>query len=292
MSYGKRMILVLLSALMAIATAVAQSERVSLKPVLKPGQENRYMITASVDTHVSPTGANGIASNVHKETTATVLFRAAASEKGEPVGEAVIEAITTRTTVDGVDSPATGSTLVGQKIEYQLDSQGRVRKVSFPQTAGETGLAELIVSLTRWAPVSEVAVGQTWGQSGEQVLGDYGYISAAGISEIAKGATISYRLSTVDGNKAVIDGAIALNQSGASLLTTREGRINVTVIATGNGSTRVEYDVTASRIIAATTESSLEGRLATIAPKPAGEKLQPHEGSLVETAKFSIKLVQ
>jgi hypothetical protein len=291
MNYGKKLTLVLFSALMAATIAGAQSGRVSLNPVLKPGQENRYIISASVDTHVSPAGANGVASNVHRETTATVLFRAVASEKGEPVGQAFIEAIATRTTVDGVDRPAPGSSLVGQKIEYQLDSQGRVTKVSLPQPASETGLAELIFSMTRWAPVGEVAVGQSWGQSGETIPGDYGYISAASISEIAKGATISYKLSAVDGDRAIINGAIALNQNGASSLTTRDGRINVTVIATGNGNTRVEYDVTAGRIVAATTESSLEGRLVTVAPKPAGEKLQPHEGSLVETAKFSVKLV-
>jgi hypothetical protein len=292
MDYGKKLTLVLFSTLMAATAASAQSGGVSLNPLLKPGQENRYIISASVDTHVSSSGANGVSSNVHKETTATVLFRAVTSDKGDPANEAVIEAITTRTTVDGVDRPAPGRSLVGQKLEYQLDLRGRVTKVSLPQPASETGLPELIFSMTRWAPPGEVAVGQRWGQNGENVPGDYGYISAAGISEIGKGATISYRLSAVDGDRAIVDGAIALNQNGTSLLTTKDGRINVSVIATGIGSTRVEYDVTASRIVAATTESSLEGRVVTIAPKPAGEKLQPHEGTVVETAKFSVKLVQ
>jgi hypothetical protein len=291
MDFDEKWTLALLSMLMVAATASAQSGRVSLNPVPRAGQENRYIISASVDTHVSPTGANGVASTVHRETTATVLVRAITTEKGEPANEAVIEAITTRSTIDGVDRPAPGSSLLGQKIEFQLDSQGRVKNVSLPEAATESGLAELIFSLTRWAPAGEVAVGQSWGQSGETVSGDYGYISAAGISEIGKGGTISYKLSAVDGDRAVIDGAIALKQDGASSLTTRDGRINVTVIATGNGSTRVEYDITAGRIIAATTESSLQGRVVTMSPKPAGEKLQPREGSLIETAKFSVKLV-
>jgi hypothetical protein len=292
MSYRTKKILVFLAVLIAATTAGAQSQRVSLKPALKPGQENRYILTAAVDTHVSPMGANGITSNVHRETTATVLFRAVLDEKGNPIDEAVIEAIATRATVDGIDKPTTGSALVGQKIEYHLDSSGRVVKVSFPQAAAEAGLAELILSLRRWSPAGEVSVGQIWGQAGGNLPGDYGYISADSISEIAKGAATSYKLSAIDGDKATIDGAIALNQSGSSSLTTKEGRINISVTAGGNGHTRIEFDVTGSRIITATTESSFEGRLATIAPKQAGEKLTPREGSLVETGKFSVKLVQ
>ena len=291
MSYRTKKILLLLAVLIAATTAGAQSRRVSLKPALKPGQENRYIFTASVDTHVSPTGANGIASDVHRETTATVLFRSAADEKGDPVNEAIVEAITTRATLDGIDRPTTGSALVGQKIEYRVDSLGRVLKVSFPQAAAETGVAELIFSLTRWSPASEVSVGQIWGQGGGNLPGDYGYISADTFSEIAKGAATSYKLSAIDGDKATIDGAIALNQRGSSSLTTKEGRINIAVTAGGTGRTRIEFDVTGSRIITATTESSFEGRLATIAPKQGGEKLTPREGSLVETAKFSVKLV-
>jgi hypothetical protein len=291
MNSKNKLSLALCAMLMASTAASAQSGRVSLNPVPRAGQENRYVITASVDTHVSPIGVNGVASIVHRETTATVLVRAVTNEKGEPANEAVVEAISTRSTVDGVDRPGSGSSLVGQKFEYQLDSQGRATRVSQPEAATESGLSELILSLTRWAPAGDVAVGQSWGQSGQTLSGDYGYISAAAISEIPKGATISYKLSSVDGDRAIIEGAIALKQSGASSLMTREGRVNVTVIASGNGSTRVDYDVTAGRIVAAITESALEGRVVTMSPKPAGEKPQPHESSLVENARFSVKLI-
>jgi hypothetical protein len=64
------------------------------------------------------------------------------------------------------------------------------------------------------------------------------------------------------------------------------------VIAAGKGSALVEYDIAAQRIVAATTETSVEGRLANIPPAAKGAKLEPREGSVVETAKFSIKLVQ
>jgi hypothetical protein len=222
------------------------------------------------------------------------MLRTVASEKGELTNEAVIEAITTRTTVDGIDKPGAGSSLVGAKIEYRLDELGRPIKVSYPKAAGETGLAELILSLTRWVPASEVEVGQTWGQgsAGESLVGDYGYIYTSNISDIAKAATISYKLSKVDGDNALVEGTIALSQSGAVLLTTRDGRLNVNVIASGKGSSRVEYDLASSRIVAATTETSIEGRLANIPPSAEGKKMEPREGSLVETAKFSIKLVK
>lgn len=270
-----------------VATAAAQSGPVSLKPVLKPGQENRYIVTAAVDMRVSPTGSNGISTNVHREITATVLFRAT----GDGANEAIIEAIATRTTVDGVEKPTSGSSLVGQKIAYKLDSVGRPEKINMPQAAAEAGLAEIALSLTTWSPATEVLVGQTWGQRGENLLGDFGLISAPSFSEILKGTSISYKLSAVEDNKAIIDGTLSLTPSGTSLLTTKEGRINVGVVATANGSSRIEYDVNAGRIIAATTESSLEGRLASTPPKPAGEKLQPREGSVVETTRYSVKLV-
>lgn len=130
----KRIILVSSLLMLASTTASAQSGQVSLKPVLKPGQEARYLINAMVDTNVTPTGSNGIASWVHKETTATVLLRAVSSEKGGTTNEAVIEAIEARTSVDGIDRPpAAHSPVVGLKIEYQLDSLGRLMKASFPQ---------------------------------------------------------------------------------------------------------------------------------------------------------------
>jgi hypothetical protein len=294
MQNGKKFILGLFFSLLASPYASAQPPQVSLKPVLKPGQENRYVINISVDTRVTPSGADGLASVVHKETTATVLLSGAASDKGNASNQAVIEACTTRATIDGVDASTPDTPLVGQKIEYDLDLQGRAIRTSFPQAAGSTGLAELLLSLARWAPSNNVSVGQTWGQSIaiDSLTGDYGYIAAPGIAEIPKRASVSYKLSSLDGGIAVIDGAITLNQRGSCSLTTRQGRLNVTAIADGKGSTRVEFDLSASRIIAATTETSFEGRLVHIAATREGERPQPREGSVVETARFSIKLVQ
>ena len=292
MNVKNRIIPISLLLITMVISASAQS-RVSLKPVFKPGQEYRYLINASVDTKVTPAGSNGIASNVHRETVATVLIRATATEKGDVTNEALIESIIVRTTVDGVEKPASGGLLVGRKIEYQLDSQDRVMKASLPETVSETGLAQVIFSLGRWAPSGEVAVGQTWGPgSVGEVAGDFEYISATMNAEISKRATISYKLSSVNGSRATIEGAITLNKSGTSLLTTRDARIDVGVIAAGNGKTLIEYDVAGSRIIAATTETSFEGRLSNTLPTGEGEKPQPREGTLVETAKSSVKLIQ
>lgn len=276
-----------------VMTASAQG-RVSLKPMFKPGQEYRYLINASIDTKVTPTGSNGITSNIHRETIATIVIRAAVTDKGDPTYEAVIESITTRTTVDGVDKPAATGSLVGRKIEYQLDSADRLVKVSIPETISQTGLAQVVSSLGRWAPAGEVAVGQTWGQGGENFVGDFDYISATATTgqEISKHATVSYKLSSVNGSNAVIEGAIILKHSGTSLLTTGSARIDVGVIAAGNGKTQIEYDVTGSRVIAADTETSFEGRISNTSPTAKGEKPQPREGTLVETAKSSVKLIQ
>jgi hypothetical protein len=283
----RHVVWVLFLMFMVSMTAAAQSS-VSLKPVIKVGEENRYAVDAVVDTRVTPTGGGGIASDVHRETTATVLLRAITDEKGAPAYEAVIEAIMTHTSVDGIGQPADEASLLGQKIEYRLDSTGQLAKASFPEAASGTGLPELILSLTRWAPASEVTVGQSWGTG----AGDYGYIAAPGMAEVARGSVVSYRLSSLAGGKAVVEGTITLKQSGASLVRTAEGKLNVNAVATGKGSSHIEYDATAGHIIAATTETSLSGRLANIPPAPEGQKLQPREGSVVENAKFSIRLVQ
>lgn len=290
MRNGNRLILGLVFSLLVLSIASAQPRSVSLRPVLKPGQENRYVINISVETRVTPSGADGLTSVVHKETAATVLLRGV----GNSSGEAIIEAFATQATLDGADVAAPEPSIVGQKIEYEQDSQGRAIKSSFPLSAGKSGLAELLFSLATWVPSNDVSVGQVWGQSIaiDSLTGDYGYVAAPGIAEIPKRASVSYKLSSLEGDKAVIDGAITLNQSGSSSLTTKQAKLNVTTTGDGKGSTRVEYDLSASRIIAATSDTSFEGRLMHVAPTGEGEKPQPREGSVVETAKFSIKLVQ
>lgn len=294
MRNAKPLICGLVFTLIVAASASAQARQVSLKPVVKAGQESRYVVNISVETRVTPSGANGIASVVHKESTATVLLRGVASDSGSASVEAVVEALTTRSSVDGVDTPAIEAPLVGEKIEYELDLQGRPIRTSFPQAATKTGLAELLLSLARWTPNNDVSVGQTWGQSIaiDSLKGDYGYVAAPSLAEIPKRAAVSYRLSSLDGDRAVIDGAITLNQDGSCSLTTKEGRLNVTAVAEGKGSTRIDYDLNAGHVIAAITETSFAGRLMNMAPTREREKLQPREGSVTETAKFSIKLVQ
>jgi hypothetical protein len=294
MQNQKRLILGLILSLLVSSSASAQSRQVSLRPVLKPGQENRYVVNISVETRVTASGDDGLASILIKETTATVLLRGVAGEKGNVSNEAVIEAFTTRATVDGAETSTPDTSMVGQKIEYDLDSQGRATRSSFPLPAGRAGLAELLFSLARWVPSNDVSVGQSWGQAIaiDSLSCDYGYAAAPSLAEIPKRASVSYKLSSLEGDKAVIEGAIALNQSGSCLLTTKQSRLNVTATGNGKGSTRVEYELSGSRVISATTETSFEGRLIHIAPTREGEKPQPREGSVVETAKFSIKLAQ
>ena len=76
------------------------------------------------------------------------------------------------------------------------------------------------------------------------------------------------------------------------MLTTAGTRIDVGVVAAGGGKTLIEYDVAGSRIITATTETSFGGRLSNTLPTREGEKPRPREGTLVEKAKSSVKLIQ
>lgn len=287
-----RIIFISLLLMAMAAAAAAQTGRVTLKPNTKPGQENRYEVNGSVHTVVTPKGANGIGSDVRRELAATVVVRTGVSEKGGVIHEATIESINSRAAIEGADTSPDVASLVGQKIEFVLDASGRVTKCSIPQQAADAGLAELIFSLTSWIPSADVTVGQSWGSPDAGGAGEYGYVSATRIADISKAAATTYKLAGVDGARATVEGAIALNQSGGSVLTTKDGRVNVNVVAAGKGTTRVEYDVEGGRVINATTDTTLEGRLVNVAPTREGEKMQPREGSLVETSKFSIRLVK
>src|SRR6185503_2346442 len=188
MQNQKRLILGLILSLLVSSNASAQSRQVSLRPVLKPGQENRYIVNISVETRVTASGDDGLASILIKETTATVLLRGVAGEKGDASNQAVIEAFTTRATVDGAETSTPDTSMVGQKIEYDLDAQGRAIRSSFPLPAGRAGLAELLFSLARWVPSNDVSVGQSWGQAIaiDSLSGDYGYVAAPSLAEIPK----------------------------------------------------------------------------------------------------------
>jgi len=312
--------------LLASADALAQSAGVSLKPILKAGQEARYSLSGSVDTQITAAGAAGLSGAEHRELSATLLLRAgvpapqAASQNATPkaetmvVGsglpysqttyavdagvpskdvvyyEAVIEAIDARLTVNGVDSPANVKSAVGQKIAFALDATGRIVRCAVPMEAARAGLADLLFSMLGWAPAAPLNVGQTWGNlSGNEPLA-YGYISAAVMSDVPKSAKTAYTFSALEDNHAVVEGTISLRQEGATMLQIPAVQAKVNLMASGSGTTRIEYDVATNRIASAVSESLVKGRIVNIPPTREGEKMQMREGALVETAKFSIKL--
>jgi hypothetical protein len=315
--------------LLASADALAQTAGVSLKPILKPGQEARYTLNGSVDTQITAAGVNGISGAEHRELSATLLLRAGvpapptvsqnAPQKAETtvVGtglpysreayavdaggpskdvvyyEAAIEALDVRLTVNGVDSPANVKSAIGQKIAFALDSNGHIVKCAVPIEALKAGLADLLFSMLGWAPAAPLEVGQTWGNNPghDSLIGNYGYVSATALSDVPKHAKTAYTFLALDGSRAVIEGAITLRQEGASMLEIPAAQTRVNLIASGNGTTRIEYDVATNRMASAVSESLLKGRVVNIPPTREGEKMQPREGALVETAKFSIKLV-
>ena len=71
-----KVITITFAILLASANASAQTASVSLKPILKPGQEARYSLNGSVDTQITAAGVNGISGAEHRELNATLLLRA------------------------------------------------------------------------------------------------------------------------------------------------------------------------------------------------------------------------
>ncbi|HKP10708.1 MAG TPA: hypothetical protein VJZ91_01310, partial [Blastocatellia bacterium] len=315
---------------LASINVLAQDGGVSLKPILKPGQEARYSLSGSVETQITPAGANGIGGAERRELSATVLLRAGVpatlltdsqtlQKLGSPVTgntvagmglpysseryiyqsntqskdvvyyEAVIEALDARATVNGLESPLNVKGVVGQKIGFTLDAAGYIVRCVAPTEAARAGLIDLLFSMLSWSPAQPSAVGQTWGTPAGSDQPGYGYVSAAAMSSVPKSAQTAYTFKALDGGRAVVEGAITLRQPGASMLEMPAARVKVNLIASGGGTTRVEYDVTSNRIASAASESTLKGRVVNIPPTREGEKMQPREGALVETAKFSIR---
>jgi ribosomal protein L35AE/L33A len=277
----------LLLILLTSTAALAGDGPVRLRPDFKPGDENRYLITAAVATSVEPAGENGISSSSRREVTATILLRTVGvGQSGEVSQEAIIEAASSSAAVNGVEAPSKAGTLVGKKIVFTINSSGHLLKCSMPELASELGLADMLFAMARWFPHEDRAVGHTWKASGQ------GPVYADGLSEISKNSTTDYRVTAVDKNTASIEGAVSLSQSGASVLSTGNGRLNINVAASGSGRTRFDYDIAGRRITGGETETRLEGRLSNILPTAAGQKMLTREGSLVETARFSIKLLK
>jgi hypothetical protein len=332
MRNGVKIVAMLFAVWLLAANASAQS--VSLRPILKPGQEARYSLSGSVDTQITAVGASGIAGAATCEMNATLLLRAgvalpplndaqALQRYGQPVQggrvegkglpyssekyiyqsantpskdviyyEAVIEAFDARATVNGVDAAVNVKGVVGQKIGFALDAAGHIVRCVAPMEAARAGLLDLLLSMLGWSPDRPLAVGERWAAPFDHDLPGYGYVSAAPMSSVPKMAKTAYTFAALNDNRAVVEGAITLSQPGATMIDIPAAKVKVNLLAAGSGTTRIEYNVTTARITSAVSESTLKGRVVNIQPTRAGEKMQPREGTLAETAKFTIKLVQ
>jgi hypothetical protein len=274
--------LALLTLLIFAVTAVAQ-DRVSLRPGFKAGDESRYVINASVETTVTPKGPDGIGGTSRGELTATVLVRTLSLSDGEVNQEALVEAISFSA---GKGTGVSTKEVAGKKIEFAIGPTGYLTKGSIPDSRGYQALADLLFSTARWRPAGEVSVGGAWDALG------LGHLYTDRLSEIPMGATTIYKLVSLAKGIASIEGKVTLTQNGSSIFDAGKGLINVSVIASGSGMTKAEVDVSTGRVISGATESRVEGAIVNIQPTAAGEKMQPREGTLVETSRFSIKLIQ
>jgi hypothetical protein len=276
-----------LFAVMMFAVVAVAQDRVSLKPGFKPGDENRYSISAVVETAVTAKGADGIGGTSRAELTATVLLRTLSlTDAGEANQEAIVEAISFNSGKTGGVGPPSAAEVAGKKIVFVMAPSGYLSKCTIPDSRGYLALADLLFSLARWRPAGEVAVGESWEAGGR------GHLYTDKLSEISVGASTVHRLASLSKGIASVDGTITLNQTGSSVFNPGGGFVNVGVIANGKGTATIEVDASTGRLIGGATETRAEGALVNVQPTAAGEKMQPREGSFVETSRFSVKLIQ
>lgn len=277
---------VTLLALVILGAVAHAQDRVSLRPDFKAGDENRYTINALVETIVTPKGPGGIGGNSRGQLTATVSVRVLSVKEGVIEQEALVDAISFSANKAGSPASSDSKEVAGKKIEFAISSSGQLLKCIIPDSPGYIALADLLFSAFRWYPSADVNVGGTW-----EALGR-GNLFTERLSEASMSASTIYKLAGLSKGVASIDGAVTLNQSGSSVFNPGSGNVNVSVTASGKGSAHVDMDISAGRLIAGTTENRVEGTIVNIQPTAAGEKMNPREGSLVETSKFSIKLIQ
>src|SRR5205085_922440 len=123
-----RVIAITFMVLLASADALAQSAAVSLKPILKPGQEARYRLIGEVDTEITAAGAGGLSGTQSRELVATVLLRAgvaapqlAAQSASATVATAGHGSPYTRETFASDASAAIGSSVSVVQMIFQLN---------------------------------------------------------------------------------------------------------------------------------------------------------------------------
>jgi hypothetical protein len=277
-------VIFILFVILATAASATAQERIKLGPVFKPDQQARYIITSQLDQLITPTGGEGISSYVQREFSATVLLRTiGVDDKGVITQEALVENISYRDLVDGKERPSTNDAIVGQSVELQFTGRGNLLKASIPQKAADLGLADVLVSLLRWFPGEDVSRGQSWMSSQPAV-----YSSER--TGIGRSQETTYKLVSIEGSTAVVDGAITLNHAGSGRVTTINGPLDVNAVGAGKGSTRLQYDLAGNRMLSGETEIRFEGRLANIIPSANGEKSRRRDGSFIETAKFTIRI--
>jgi len=272
--------------LMIFCVVASAQDRVSLRPGFKSGDENRYNVSAMVETSVTPKGPGGIGGTSRGQLIATVSLRVVAIKESAIEQEAIVEAITFSSNKSASPGDSDSKEVSGKKIEFAITPAGQLLKCAIPESPGYLTLADLLFSAFRWYPATDVSVGGTWEAIGR------GNLFTERLSETSMSATTIYKLSALSKGVGSIDGAVTLNQSGSSVFNPGSGNVNVSVTAKGNGSAHVDMDVSTGRLISGTTESRVEGTLVNIQPSAAGEKMSPREGSLVETSKFSIKLIR
>lgn len=277
---------VTLFALVILGAVANAQDRVSLRPDFKAGDDSRYTINALVETIVTPKGPGGIGGNSRGQLTATVSVRVLSAKEGVIEQEALVDAISFSANKAGSPASSESKEVAGKKIEFAITSSGQLLKCIIPDSPGYIALADLLFSAFKWYPAADVNVGGTW-----EALGR-GNLFTERLSEASMSASTIYTLAGLSKGVASIDGAVTLNQSGSSVFNPGSGNVNVSVTASGKGSAHVDMDISAGRLITGITESRVEGTIVNIQPTAAGEKMNPREGSLVETSKFSIKLIQ
>jgi hypothetical protein len=172
----RRLILAVVMACAACLTAIARSEKVSVRMTPQPNQSVRLRMVQEMEVQMSPDAGAGpaaVAVPAMQMTMKNVVSMrhetGAANKDGTIDAQMVYDEVQIEIALNGQPMPAadaTGAGLVGKKITLTYDKLGNVSKVGIPGDLGSLGPAEaairaLLESAFNSLPGTPIGVGET-----------------------------------------------------------------------------------------------------------------------------------
>ena len=257
---------------LATAAVVAQTEKISLPTVPRPGQTVRLTMTQEMDMNISFDGAVATAPGPMKmKTTMTMTQKAGALRPdGTMDVETTYDQVRGEMTMNGQTIPAGDNSLAGKTVTIKYNRNGQVVDVmGLPETGGMTADAfkQLMSSFTGILPTEPMAVGEAFSTPLNFNLP----LPLPGSAPMSMSGETRTTLVSIDrdasGRSATLDEIVA--GAMVSDLPSPDGKSGMKMDLTLSGSGTRVMDLDRGVLRSATSTSLVRGRMNTGSAAPA-----------------------